>query len=102
MPPQPSPIVPQKRDVPALQVIGTQFVATHRPEPLHVCVPEHPPQSIARPQPSPTLPQYLPVGSMQASGVQFETTQIPPSHIWPVGQLPQSSMPKQPLPMTPQ
>jgi hypothetical protein len=85
-----------------LHVIGTQFVATHRPEPLHVCMPEQLPQSIARPQPSPTLPQYFPVGSMHARGVQFEVTQMPPSHIWPVGQAPQSMVAKQPLPMTPQ
>jgi hypothetical protein len=31
-------MAPQKRDAAALQVSGTQFVATHRPEPLHVCV----------------------------------------------------------------
>jgi hypothetical protein len=104
MPPHPSPMVPQKRDAPALQVMATHPVpATHNPEVLQTWVPSHPPQLFARPQPSPTVPQYLPVATVHSRGVHpAPDTHSPPSHCWPVGHIPQSSVPAQPLPMTPQ
>jgi hypothetical protein len=59
MPPQPSPMTPQKRDAPALQVIGTQPDVTQTPVALQVWLAPQVPQFRARPQPSPTLPQYF-------------------------------------------
>ncbi len=86
-----------------MQVSGTQPGFTHRPEALQVCPPEQPPQSIARPQPSPTVPQYFPVATWQASRTQVAPpTHTPDSHSSPLGQAPQSSVPKQPLPIMPQ
>jgi hypothetical protein len=103
--PQPSPMTPQKRDAAALQVIGTHPDATHSPEPLQVCAAAQAPQFRARPQPSPTLPQYFAAAPLawQASGAQLAPpTQTPIWQVWSPGQAPQSSMPKQPFPITPQ
>jgi hypothetical protein len=70
MPPQPSPIVPQYREAPALQVNGTHPApATHNPDVLHAWVASQPPQSFERPHPSPTFPQYLPVPTSQEFGM---------------------------------
>jgi hypothetical protein len=86
------------------QVSGVQPApGTHTPDAQTRLVSQVP-QSIDRPQPLPTLPQYLPLVVVQASGVQLESpTHSPWSQTSPAGQLaPQSIVPKQPLPITPQ
>jgi hypothetical protein len=55
-PPQPSPMVPQYREVPALQVSGTQPAVRQTFE-VQTWVPVQAPQSSDRPQPSPIDPQ---------------------------------------------
>src|SRR5262245_25306198 len=104
IPPQPSPTTPQKRDPAGLQVSGTHPApATHSPEPLHTWAPAQPPQSMARPQPFPTVPQYFPVATWQASGWHSRpATHTPRSQISLPGHEPQSMVPRQPSPMTPQ
>src|SRR5450432_269599 len=104
MPPHPSPIPPQYRDAPVLQVVGTQpDPATHRPEVLQLCPASQPPQSRARPQPSPILPQYFPVATWHILGTQAApSTHWWSSHSCPAGQSPQSSAPPQRSPITPQ
>jgi hypothetical protein len=58
IPPQPSPIIPQYCDVPALHLVGVHMADTQRPEELHTWPASQAPQFMARPQPSPMLPQY--------------------------------------------
>jgi hypothetical protein len=116
-PPQPLPTMPQY-----WPLVCEHEVTEQRPEsglapqtfgmplPPQVNPPEQPPQSILPPQPSPTMPQYLPFGWSHFVGVQApessaapHTPGVPaPPQLWPVGQLPQSILPPQPSPTTPQ
>jgi hypothetical protein len=62
-------------------------------------------QGSCLPHPSPTLPQYDPPGCVHASGVHAspETMQMLfVSQVMPAGHVPQSILPWQPSPMTPQ
>ena len=64
------------------------------------------PQSSECSQPSPIVPQYWPPWNVHDIGVQLGLPQIPCTfapQAWPAGQvLPQSTMPPQPSPTTPQ
>src|SRR5215831_9871730 len=107
VPPQPLPMVPQYWPPPAgLQLSGvhSDAGAPHTPvtpPPPQVWGAVQLPQSRVAPQPSPTLPQnWAPVG------VQVRATQLGPPvqmllvHTPSPGQVPQSSVALQPLPMT--
>ena len=61
----------------------------------------HSPQSSSLPQPSPTWPHWAPAVS-HVCGVQpphLYGSKTPQS--WPAGQVPQLTLPPQPLPITP-
>ena len=83
VPPQPSPIMPQKRVLAApLQVPGTQPGSTQMP-PLHCCpAGQLLLQSSARPQPLPIVPQLLPQVRATQAG---PPTQRPNSQTSPRG-----------------
>src|SRR5438045_1423101 len=116
-PPQPSPTTPRSVPLAVVHCVGVQTpesrAAPHTPgipAPPQVCPPEQPPQSCCPPQPSPTVPQYLPFACWQAmgvhapeSGAEPHTLGMPsPPQVCPVGHMPQSCLPPQPLPTMPQ
>src|SRR5207237_1295558 len=116
-PPQPLPTMPQYWPFACMQLGGVQPTVSRaaaqtsgRPAPPQDKPPGHAPQSMRPPQPLPTMPQYWPfawtqLGGVQApeSGAKPHTLSMPaPPHVCAPGHEPQSILPPQPSPTTPQ
>jgi hypothetical protein len=116
-PPQPLPTMPQYWPLACAHVSGVHapesggYAQTPgTPAPPHDWFGGQPPQSIRPPQPFPTMPQYCPLACMQLGGVHApesggkpHTLSMPaPPQVSFGGHPPQSILPPQPSPMTPQ
>jgi hypothetical protein len=108
-PPQPLPMVPQYWPpvdgvhVPWVHALGGNPHTPVTPAPPQVSGAVQLPHSSNDPQPSPMVPQYWPpVGGLQVAGAQNVGMQMPELQVCPAPHTPQSRLPPQRSPMTPQ